>query len=129
MPRRTVLVGEDDRDAQEAVSEILSTAGYDVVCADDGRELKTLLQGGLRPAAILLDLSMPRADGYDFLAWRAGQQELRKVPVVVYSGATFNEMQLRMFGVARVLAKPASADELLAGIAAAVGSVTPPGAS
>src|ERR1700694_1689 len=83
--RPMVLIGEDDPDIQDAVSELLATAGYEVVLAGDGQELAALLDGGLRPNVILLDLMMPRVNGYDFLAWRGGRPELRQIPVVVFS--------------------------------------------
>jgi CheY-like chemotaxis protein len=62
----TVLVGEDDQGVQAVLSELLTSAGYEVVLAGDGRELKRCVEEGLRPSVILLDLTMPGADGYDF---------------------------------------------------------------
>ena len=122
MPRPVVLVGEDDGDARDIASELLSEAGYEVVSADDGREMKRLIEAGLRPSAILLDLTMPRADGYDFLAWRASSPRLRRLPVVIHSASAFNEVLLRALGVDEVLAKPASSEDLLGAVARAVAS-------
>jgi CheY-like chemotaxis protein len=122
MARPVVLVGEDDSDARDVASELLSEAGYDVVSADDGREMKRLLEAGLRPDAILLDLTMPRADGYDFLAWRASSPDVRRLPVVIHSASAFNEVLLRLLGVHEVLTKPASSEDMLKAVARAVAS-------
>lgn len=119
---RTVLVGEDDDDVRIALSELLTNAGYDVISAEDGREMKKLIDDGLRPSVILLDLTMPGANGYDFLAWRMTSSEARQVPVVVYSGSAFNQVLLRTFSVRAVLAKPTDPHDLLNALATASGS-------
>jgi two-component system chemotaxis response regulator CheY len=83
---RTVLVVDDDAIQRAAVAELLSSRGYEVVVACDGQEAVELLQDGLRPSVIVLDLTMPRMDGWTFLA------HLRRiahsaVPVLVTSAA------------------------------------------
>lgn len=118
----TVLVGEDDQGVQAVLSELLTSAGYEVVLADDGRELKRCIEEGLRPSVILLDLTMPGADGYDFLAWRASSPQARQLPVVVYSASDFNALLLRTFKVSAVLGKPADTDELLKALSEATAS-------
>jgi two-component system, chemotaxis family, chemotaxis protein CheY len=118
--RPVVLVGEDDTDIQEAVSELLAGAGYSVVCADDGGKVAELLEGGLRPSVILLDLMMPRVNGHDFLAWRSVRPDLRRIPVIVSSASPFNELLIRSQAVAALLPKPATSKELLSAVARAV---------
>jgi two-component system chemotaxis response regulator CheY len=118
----TVLVGEDDQGVQSVLSELLTSAGYEVVLAGDGRELKRCVEEGLRPSVILLDLTMPGADGYDFLAWRASSPLARQLPVVVYSASDFNALLLRTFKVSAVLGKPADTDELLKALSDAAAS-------
>jgi CheY-like chemotaxis protein len=127
--RASVLVGEDDDGIQGALFELLTSAGYEVVVADDGRDMKQLIEDGLRPSVILLDLMMPGANGYDFLAWRATCPQARHLPVVVYSASNFNEMLLRSFAVTSVLTKPADADGLLIAIANATAVSQPHGSA
>jgi CheY-like chemotaxis protein len=124
---RTVLVGEDDEGVRAAVSELLANAGYEVILAEDGREMKKLIEDGLRPSVILLDLSMPGANGYDFLAWRMICPEALQAPVVIYSGSAFNQVQLRRFGISAVLAKPTDPHELLAVLSRTSASSSPGG--
>jgi len=114
-----VLVGEDDPDIQDGVSELLVAAGYEVARAGDGREMANLLDGGLRPTVILLDLMMPRANGYDFLAWRGVRPDLRQIPVVVFSASACNEVLIRAQQVTALLEKPVAANDLLSAISLA----------
>jgi CheY-like chemotaxis protein len=120
--RPMVLIGEDDPDIQDAVSELLATAGYEVVLAGDGQELATLLDGGLRPNVILLDLMMPRVNGYDFLAWRGVRPELRQIPVVVFSASACNEVLVRAQQITALLVKPVAAQDLLSALSLAAGA-------
>ncbi len=127
--RPTVLVGEDDPDIQDAVTELLTTAGYDVIRAGDGREMASVLDAGLRPSVILLDLMMPGVNGHDFLAWRGARPDLRRIPVVVYSASVFNEVLIRAQTIAAIVVKPSTAEELLSAISrAATGGNTASGA-
>ena len=120
--RPTVLIGEDDPDIQDAVSELLDSAGYEVIRAGDGREMAALLDGGLRPAVILLDLMMPGVNGHDFLAWRGVRPDLRRIPVVVFSASDFDEVLIRTQMISALLTKPATAQQLLSAISQAARS-------
>lgn len=82
----TVLVIDDDADQRGAVAEMLSCGGYDVVVASDGQEALDLLTRGLRPALIVLDLTMPGMDGWAFLQHLRGPVH-STVPVLVTSAA------------------------------------------
>jgi diguanylate cyclase (GGDEF)-like protein len=61
--RVRILVAEDDRVLQELVAELLSEAGYEVVTASDGDEALKLVREQA-PDLVLLDVTMPRLDGY-----------------------------------------------------------------
>jgi CheY-like chemotaxis protein len=83
----TVLIVEDDVDARETFSEVLEEQGYTVVTAADGREAEAYLRSNPPPAAVVLDLMMPRLDGWAVAAlMRQGQ--LPEVPIVVVTAAT-----------------------------------------
>jgi CheY-like chemotaxis protein len=78
-----VLVVEDDYDVRDALIDVLDEAGYTVVGAADGREAIETLRKGLKPAVILLDLMMPRMDGFAFRAEQQSDPSLAEIPVVV----------------------------------------------
>ncbi|TFZ06037.1 response regulator [Ramlibacter henchirensis] len=62
-PRRRVLVVDDNRDAADTLAEVLGLLGYDVATAYDGVEGLAQAEA-LRPDVAVLDLGMPRLDGF-----------------------------------------------------------------
>ena len=87
VPKCLLLVVDDDEGIRTALAELLELRGYQVVVAADGREATDLLDCGLEPAAIVLDLMMPRMDGWAFLDLLRHDPDARRcsVPVVVTS--------------------------------------------
>jgi len=80
-----ILVVEDDLDLGQTVCEILKMSGYRASHATDGLvALQMLGQGGLHDL-ILLDLMMPRMDGWAFRQAQLGDKKLKDIPVVVLS--------------------------------------------
>lgn len=80
----TILVVDDDAEQRSCLAELLSRAGYDVAVATDGLDALELLGGGLRPDVIVLDLTMPRMDGWSFLE-RLRVSARSTIPVLVTS--------------------------------------------
>ena len=81
----TLLVIDDDEAIRTALAELLELCGYSVAVAADGQEGVELLEYGLAPRAIVLDLMMPRMDGWTFLARLRRDPRFHDVPVVVTS--------------------------------------------
>jgi CheY-like chemotaxis protein len=110
----TVLIVDDDRAVLNGLSELLENEGYAVATAMDGVDALIQLRAGLRPCAILLDLMMPRMDGWDFRHEQLEDPELRDLPVVVITAAGFSETSIKaQFGDIELVAKPPSEDGLL----------------
>jgi CheY-like chemotaxis protein len=84
-PKCSVLVIDDDEGIRTVMAEILELLGYQVTVAADGQEAVDLLDVGLEPAAIVLDMMMPRMDGWTFLSKIRGDPKYRELPVVVAS--------------------------------------------
>lgn len=84
VPRR-VLVVEDDFDSSELVVAVLAFEGFDSVVARNGREALDLLATGLRPQAILLDLTMPIMDGREFRSRQRRWPDIAAIPVIICS--------------------------------------------
>jgi PAS domain S-box-containing protein len=63
-PRRRVLVADDNRDSAQTMTLLLAKMGADVRTAYDGDEALTLA-GQARPDVVLLDIGMPKMDGYE----------------------------------------------------------------
>lgn len=84
MSRRVLFVDDDD-EVREAIGDILTFKGYDVAFACDGLEALDWLARHPRPLAILLDLRMPRCDGYEFRSRQLADARLAAIPVIVLS--------------------------------------------
>lgn len=80
-----VLIADDDSDARETVADILRDEGFDVVTAQDGQDAVEWMDHSPRPAAILLDLSMPRMNGREVLKWLRRHRRFAAVPVCIIS--------------------------------------------
>ena len=80
-----VLVIEDDAEVRSALEELLRMEGLDTIGAGDGAEALGLLRGGIAPDLILLDLMMPRMDGWEFRLEQRRQPALARIPVIAMS--------------------------------------------
>jgi CheY-like chemotaxis protein len=80
-----ILVIDDDLDALTALSEILESAGFDAVCANDGQQAWELIREAPAPHLVVLDLLMPRMDGWTFRMHQRRDPNLASIPVVVVS--------------------------------------------
>lgn len=111
--RPTILVVEDDPDLRLVHSEILSHEGYEVLTAADGVEALEVVENDGPPAMILLDLRMPRMNGWD-LAERLRQRPAwRDIPVVVVAAHYRIADEAAAIGARAWLHKPVSIDVLL----------------
>jgi CheY-like chemotaxis protein len=110
----TVLVVDDERSIVEALSDLLESEGYRVASATDGTEALEQLLGGLRPCLIVLDLMMPRMDGWDFRHAQMTCEELKDIPVVILTAAGFSEASVKaQFGDVEFVSKPFAPQTLL----------------
>ncbi len=89
------MLVEDDTAVRDATSELLEDEGFSVVASSDGRDALDLLRAGLRPAVIVLDLMMPRMDGWDFRHIQMADQDLREIPVIVVTAAGLSAETIR----------------------------------
>src|SRR5579872_3085072 len=83
---RHVLVVDDDDGLREIVAEALELEGYTVGQARDGQEALDYIQSSA-PHAIVLDLMMPRVDGWTFVERCRAEARCAGVPIVVVSAS------------------------------------------
>ncbi|WP_338662153.1 response regulator [Pararoseomonas sp. SCSIO 73927] len=99
-----VLVVDDDPASRELLSRFVVRDGFAVRCAHDGEEgLRMARQ--LRPTAILLDVMMPRMDGWSVLTALKADPELAEIPVVMVSIVQEKALAVSL-GAADYLIKP-----------------------
>ncbi len=82
MPK--VLIVDDEIHIVKIIAYKLRGAGYDVISAGDGVEALQMVQAD-RPDLILLDIMMPRMDGYQALETLKGDPATRDIPVFMLS--------------------------------------------
>ena len=91
-PEGTVLIIDDDADVWDLLYIMLSDAGFKYATAKDGKEgLEKVVD---KPTLIVLDLEMPRMDGFEFLEnYMKDTETMDRAPVLVYSGKDLSEVQ------------------------------------
>ena len=85
--KQSIVVVDDDIPALDALTELLQTNGYQVRQAQNGRQALDAAKCPPPPALILLDLSMPVMDGWEFLRQQHLELSIAHIPVVVVSAA------------------------------------------
>jgi CheY-like chemotaxis protein len=112
--RRTILVADDSVYIRQSVSQILNHAGYEVIEAHDGIEaLEQLLTH--RIDALLLDIEMPRLNGYDLLNVIRTNPLFPHLKVVMLTSRSSEKHQRHAYelGAHGYLTKPCPQDTLL----------------
>jgi DNA-binding response OmpR family regulator len=107
-----ILVADDDSSIRQLVCTIVKREKFEVDCAADGQEAIDLLQQQ-KYAVILLDLMMPRFDGFDVIRWmRENPPPIKPIVLVVTAYADQKFKQVDPEIVAGVLRKPFEVAEL-----------------
>ncbi|WP_157622862.1 hybrid sensor histidine kinase/response regulator [Solimonas soli] len=112
--RGLVMVVDDSLTIRRVTERLLTRQGYTVVTAKDGLDAMAQLQSET-PAAILLDIEMPRADGFEVAAYVRNSERIRATPIIMItsrSGEKHRE-RARSLGVDRYLIKPYQEEQLL----------------
>jgi CheY-like chemotaxis protein len=109
-----VLVVDDEPDLREAMCNLLESAGHAVTSASNGREaLEWLKSSSGSPCLILLDLSMPVMDGWEFRQVQLGDETLAAIPVLVITADGNAPEKAARLAAQGFLRKPFRPDDLL----------------
>lgn len=102
-----ILVVDDSEDVRLALTTILEDAGYDVIEASDGEEVVSRALEH-RPGLILLDVAMPRVDGFEALRRIKAESRLRNTPVIMVTakGRAEDLSMARTLGARDYISKP-----------------------
>jgi chemosensory pili system protein ChpA (sensor histidine kinase/response regulator) len=113
--RRTfAMVIDDSITVRRVTQRLLERNGMKVLTAKDGVEAMSLLQDNL-PEIILLDIEMPRMDGYEVAAHVRADPRLKHIPIVMITSRTSEKHRARAIelGVNAYLGKPYQESQLL----------------
>ena len=112
--RKLVMVVDDSLTVRKFTTRLLTREGYEVVTARDGIDALKLLTEHA-PDAILLDIEMPRMDGFEFAKTIKGDPKTAGIPIIMITSRTADKHRNRAneLGVERFLGKPYQEDELL----------------
>jgi RNA polymerase sigma factor (sigma-70 family) len=111
---RTVLVVEDDADVREVVQFTLHSEGYRVITAGDGREALDCVAQEM-PGGIVLDMKMPRMNGWEF-ATEFRRQYGMQTPIMVLTAAQSAAQDAQQIGADGFLDKPFDIADLISAV-------------
>lgn len=115
--KKRILLVEDEADLVMTMRFRLEDAGYEVVVAVDGQEGLDKVKEG-KPDLILLDLMLPKIDGYKVFKALKADARYDKIPIIMFT-ALAQEADKRLgekMGADAYITKPFDADTLLARI-------------
>ena len=112
--RDCVMVVDDSLTTRRANSDLLRAQGLDVITAKDGVEALALLEERV-PDLFMLDIDMPRMDGYELTRHIRRSAHWGKIPIIVSSSRSSAEHleRCQQLGITRCLGKPYDPNELI----------------
>src|SRR5207245_1166897 len=126
----TILVAEDDKTDALFLERAFAKVGVPTALhfVRDGQEVLDYLLGNAEfadrlvhpgPDLLLLDLKMPRVDGFQVLDWVRQQPGIKRLPIVIFSSSAQEQVINRAcdLGANSYLVKPHSTEDLLALVA------------
>ena len=112
---KKALIFDDDPRNMFALTSILENKGMDVIMAGDGEEGLELLESNPDTAIVLMDIMMPKMDGYEAMQNIRAQLKYRKLPIIALTAKAMKEDRGKCLkaGASDYLAKPVDTDKLL----------------
>jgi|SRR5688572_32221261 CheY-like chemotaxis protein len=117
MDRTTILVIDDNDATRTGLVQLLTLRGYRTTGAANGREGLDCLRRERSVGVIVLDLTMPIADGYWFRDQQRADPSIAHIPLIVFTGSDDAHTNAQMLSGADVLHKPVGVSQLLEMIA------------
>ena len=83
--KKIIIIVEDDVFLSDIYQTKFTEAGYECVSAQDGQRCLSLLESGVSPYVILLDIVMPKMDGLELLTFLKGDEKYKDIPIILLS--------------------------------------------
>jgi chemotaxis protein histidine kinase CheA/CheY-like chemotaxis protein len=109
-----ILIVDDSPSVRRVVGNMLKQHGWEVQVARDGVEALEMISRET-PAGVLLDIEMPRMDGYELMATVRAQEQYRTLPIVILTSRAASKHQQRamLLGANAYVVKPYQDEELI----------------
>jgi chemosensory pili system protein ChpA (sensor histidine kinase/response regulator) len=110
----TIMVVDDSITIRKVTERMLNRYGIEVVLAKDGIDATNLLQENI-PDLMLLDIEMPRMDGFEVASYVRNDERLKNVPIIMITSRTGSKHKEKAMeiGVNQYLGKPFQEDDLV----------------
>jgi len=114
MAKEKILVVDDEPDIVKLVTLKLANEGFRVIGAGDGEEALKKVEEG-KPDLIILDISMPKMDGWEVCEKIKAKPESKDIPIIMLTalGYISEEFKGLRLGAVKYIKKPFDADELI----------------
>jgi two-component system cell cycle response regulator DivK len=112
MPRK-ILIVEDNEDSRELLAKVLRNKGYMIVEAVDGEEAIEKVVSE-KPDLVLLDISIPKLDGYEVARRLKGREDVKDIPIVAVTAHAMKGDREKVIaaGFEGYISKPVNVREL-----------------
>ncbi len=113
----TIMVVDDSITIRKVTERMLNRYGIEVVLAKDGVDATNLLQDDI-PDLMLLDIEMPRMDGFEVASYVRNDERLKNIPIIMITSRTGSKHKEKAMeiGVNQYLGKPFQEDDLVKNI-------------
>lgn len=121
----TILIIDDSINVRRFLALTLEKGGYQVEQAKDGQDALEKLETGIKVAAVICDIEMPRLDGYGFLGRINSHIDMKHIPVAMLTSRSSDKhRQLAMqLGAQAYFSKPYNEQDLLKTLEEIIGNV------
>jgi len=125
--RATIMVVDDSLTVRKVTSRALQKRGMEVLIAKDGVDALEQLRGDQLPDVMLVDIEMPRMDGYELTTRIRQDGRLKNIPIIMITSRAGEKHRKKAFdlGVNDYMSKPYQEDQLVE----TIGSLLPGGVS
>ncbi|MDH5610941.1 MAG: Hpt domain-containing protein [Gammaproteobacteria bacterium] len=113
----TIMVVDDSITIRKVTARILERHGMKVILATDGVDATSKLQEDI-PDLMLLDIEMPKMDGFELATYMRNEERLKEIPIIMITSRTGTKHKERAkeIGVEQYLGKPFQEEELMKNI-------------
>jgi len=120
-----ILVADDDADNRAIAQDALEVAGYEVATAADGEEAISKIASD-KPAVILLDMSMPKLDGWEVARRVRANRQLSRITIIAFTAHALvgEELKAKLAGCNDYLLKPCMPKAIVERVALWIGRST-----